>query len=136
MYLLDTNILSNALRQRPSPALLLRMQEVPIAEQCTSSITVAELLFGAIRLGDGGTRLLRLIERVVLANFTVSSFDLDAAQRYAELRTYLESAGTTIGHADIQIAAIALATDCVLVTDNLRHFQRVPGLVIENWLER
>ena len=48
---------------------------------------------------------------------------------------YLEAQGTPIGHPDTQIAAIALANDLTVVTGNVRHFQRVPGLAVENWLE-
>ena len=62
-------------------------------------------------------------------------FDESAAEEYGRLRAYLEAQGTPIGHPDTQIAAIALANDLTVVTGNVRHFQRVPGLAVENWLE-
>ena len=59
-----------------------------------------------------------------------------ALERYAVLRAELEAAGTVIGTHDLWIAAQALAEDAVLVTDNTREFERVPGLRLENWLKR
>ena len=57
-----------------------------------------------------------------------------AARRYGEVRTELERRGTPLGDADLRIAAIALARGLTVVTGNIRHFQRVPGLQVENWL--
>ncbi len=61
-------------------------------------------------------------------------FDEAAARRYGALRAYLERQGTPLADADLRIAAIALVRGLVMVTGNVRHFQRVPGLVVENWL--
>jgi tRNA(fMet)-specific endonuclease VapC len=60
--------------------------------------------------------------------------DAPSDGHYASLRTALERAGTPIGANDMLIAAHALATDSILVTDNVKEFSRVPGLKIENWL--
>jgi tRNA(fMet)-specific endonuclease VapC len=68
-----------------------------------------------------------------LSPLNVLDYDLDAAQHYGELRAYLEKHGTPIGPLDQQIAAHALALDITLVTNNLREFERVPGLRVENW---
>ena len=65
---------------------------------------------------------------------TVLAFDEEAARSYAELRQFLEARGIPIGIADTQIAATALANDLTVVTGNVRHFSRVPGLRLENWL--
>ncbi len=133
-YLLDTDILSNLLRRNPSTALIRRLAAVPAEQQSTSSITLGELVYGARRLGERAPELLRLIEETLLANLTVLPFDSAAARRYGELRAALERRGTPIGDADTRIAAIALATDSTVVTANTRHFERVPGLSVENWL--
>ncbi len=69
------------------------------------------------------------------ARFRCLPFDQAAAEEYGRLRAYLEARGTPIGHEDTQTAAIALANDLTVVTGNVRHFQRVPGLAVENWLE-
>lgn len=130
-YLFDTDTLSNLMRRAPAPALLRRLAATPSEEQATSSITLGELLYGARRLGDRGGAL---VEQVLLANLAVLSFDAEAARAYGELRVQLEQQGTPIGDADMRISSIALARDLVVVTANTRHFARVPGLTVENWL--
>jgi tRNA(fMet)-specific endonuclease VapC len=65
----------------------------------------------------------------------VIPFDAGAAQRAGELRQYLREKGTPIGDMDILIAGHALALDAVVVTNNVREFERAPGLKMENWLE-
>ncbi len=136
MYLLDTDILSNLLRRIPSTILIAKLASVPADQQFTSSITLGELVYGAYRLG--GTRasvLLQQLDKALLLNLPVLSFDDAAARRYGEVRAELERQGTPLGDADLRIAAIALARSLTVVTGNLRHFQRVPGLLVENWLE-
>lgn len=133
-YLLDTDILSNLLRRTPSTTLIRRLASVPPEEQSTSSITLGELMYGAQRVRDRTPALLERIEEALLSDLTVLPFDSAAARRYGELRAGLERRGTPIGDADTRIAAIALATDSTVVTANTRHFERVPGLSVENWL--
>lgn len=134
-YLLDTDILSNLLRRRPSMVLIRRLATVPPEEQATSSITLGELLYGAHRLGAQVPGLLNRIEQDLLPNLAVLPFDVGAARRYGELRAELERRGSQIGDADLRIASIALARGLTVVSANLRHFQRVPELAVENWLE-
>src|SRR5207302_6771791 len=129
-YLFDTDILSNLLRLSPSPSLLRRLALTPAEEQATSSITVGELYYGARRLAAGADTLLGRIDSTLLANLAVLPFDVRAARRYGELRAELERAGTPIGDADIRIAAIAGANELTVVTANVRHFERVPGLPV------
>jgi tRNA(fMet)-specific endonuclease VapC len=78
--------------------------------------------------------LLERISTLLNRNLTVLPFDEDAAKVYGELRAELERAGTPIGDAGVRIAAIALANGLIVVTANVRHFQRVSGLPVENWL--
>ncbi len=134
MYLLDTDIQSNLLRPRPSPVLLAKLRAISAEQRFTSSITVGELLYGAHRLREGRERLLHQIETKVLAGLEVLPFDVEAARIYGQLRAQLEADGTPIGDADTRIAAIALAHNLTVVTANLRHFARIPGLPVENWL--
>ncbi len=135
MYLLDTDILSNLLKRAPSIALLGHLASVPTEQQLTSAITVGEFLYGAHRLEEGGVSLLARIEATILANLQVLPFDVPAAQQYGALRAHLERQGSRLDDADLRIASIALARDLTLVTANVRHFQRVPRLRIENWLD-
>jgi tRNA(fMet)-specific endonuclease VapC len=134
-YLFDTDILSNLLRRAPSPSLLRRIALTPVADQATSSITLGELYYGARRLAAGGETLIERIDTDLLLNLAVLPFDAKAARLYGELRADLERAGTPIGDADTRIAAIAMANDLTVVTANLRHFQRVADLAVENWLD-
>ena len=133
-YLLDTDTLSELMRRAPSPLLLRRLAAVPPDEQATSSISLGELLYGARRVPDRSAELLARIEQTVTANLPVLPFDAEAAAEYGALRAQLEGQGAPIGNADMQIASIALARDLVVVTGNVRHFERVPSLTVANWL--
>ena len=135
MYLLDTDTISALTKPSPSQALLLRIARTAPGDRATSSVTLGELLFGAHRAGPRVSELLELIRRTVPGEIPLLPFDQAAAEEYGRLRAYLEARGTPIGHEDTQIAAIALANDLTVVTGNVRHFQRVPGLAVENWLE-
>jgi len=135
MYLLDTDVLSNLLRRAPSPALVARLASVPPEQQFTSSITLGELVYGAHRLQERTAALLQRLDESLLPNLPVLPFDAAAARRYGQVRADLERRGTPIGDADLRIASIALARGLTVVTGNVRHFQLVPGLAVENWLE-
>lgn len=133
-YLFDTDTLSELLRRAPSTALLRRMAATPVDDQATSSITAGELWYGAYRVRDRAADLAERIERTLLPNLPVLAFDIDAARIYGGLRADLERAGTPIGDADLRIASIALVHDLTVVTGNVRHFERVRDLPVENWL--
>ena len=135
MYLLDTDILSNLLRRAPSTALVTMLASIPPEQQFTSSITLGEMVYGAYRLQEGAGALLQRLEETLLAHLPVLPFDASAARRYGEVRAELERRGTPIGDADLRIASIALDRDLTVVTGNVRHFQKVPGLAVDNWLD-
>ena len=134
MYALDTDVLSNLLKRAPSPQLAARLRRVPADAQYTTSITLGELVYGAHRLAERTAMLLPRIDTVLMANPTVLPFDEGAARRYGELRAHLERVGTPLADADLRIASITLLRGLTLVTANTRHFARVPGLAVENWL--
>ena len=134
MYLLDTNVLSNLLKRAPSITLIAKLAAVPAEWQFTSSITLGELLYGARRRGPQADDLLDRIETRLLPELPVLPFDASAARRYGEVRTELERRGTPLGDANLRIAAIALGRGLTVVTGNVRHFRRVPGLPVEDWL--
>jgi tRNA(fMet)-specific endonuclease VapC len=133
-YLFDTDIVSNLLKKRPSAGLLRRLATIPPDAQFTSSITVGEMIYGAHR--SARTReIIDRLEREVWPNVSILSFDESAARVYGELRAELERLGTPLAEPDLRIASIALSRELTLVTGNVRHFARVPGLKLENWLE-
>ena len=134
-YLLDTDTLSMLTKPSPPLVLLRRMAATDPAERVTSSVTLAEIHYGALRIGRRGLPLLEHIETAALAAAAaVIPFDAAAAREFGRLRTDLEGRGMQIGFADTQIAAIALSRGLSVVTGNVRHFGRVPGLAVENWI--
>lgn len=81
----------------------------------------------------GSERLTIQLERILSA-IDIQPFDAPVDAAYAQLRAQLEVAGSPIGGNDMLIAAQALATDCIIVTDNEREFARISGLNVQNWL--
>ena len=129
-WLLDTNILSELIRHPQGPVFQ-RLRGLDEATICTSVVVACELRFGAQRKGSTALieRVTRLLERI-----TILPFDDPADQHYADIRCHLERAGTPIGAHDLFIAAHARSRDLILVTHNLREFERVPELKVEDWL--
>jgi len=128
-YLLDTDTVSYALRGQGDVGN--RLRSTRPSEIAMSAITLAELRFGADR--KGSRRLHALIDAFADA-VEVAPFDEDAALEFGRLGSFLAERGTPIGEMDALIAAHAVALRRALVTNNLRHFKRVPGLSIESWL--
>ncbi|MGI8730429.1 MAG: PIN domain-containing protein [Solirubrobacteraceae bacterium] len=132
MYCLDTDVLSAIVRRDPPLHLIRRLARTPATEQCTTAITLGELLYGVQRRGSPA--LAERVQRLIASAGAVLSFDELAARHYGPLRAELEREGRRIAEPDLRIASIALSRDTTLVTGNVRHFARVPGLRVENWL--
>jgi tRNA(fMet)-specific endonuclease VapC len=131
-YLLHTNVLSEVIRKDPNHALLQRLNEVAASDIVTSAICVAELRHGAARVAHG-IRLWERIAREVLSRVDILPFGEAEAVRAGDLLASLEAQGTPIGIEDVWIGATALVHGLVVVTRNLKHFQRVAGLHSESW---
>ena len=129
-YLLDTNILTDLIKN-PSGRVTERIAVVGETNICTSIIVACELRFGARK--KNAPLLTARIERLLQA-IEVLPLDGDIDRAYAEIRTMLESAGRPSGANDLLIAAHAINEDCILVTNNESEFNRVAGLIVENWL--
>jgi|SRR6266540_4913007 len=127
-YLLDTDTVSYALRGEGQVAG--RITAHKPSSLCISAITLAELRFGADR--KGSRRLHGLIDTFAAA-VEVVDFGEDAALEFGRIGTILAEGGTPIGDFDVLIAAHAASLRCTLVTNNVRHFSKVPGLGLENW---
>ncbi len=134
MYLLDTDTISGLTARRPSPVLLTKFDSIPLEQKYISSITLAELLYGALRLRRQGVALLNRITVTLRQVHSVLPFDESAARHFAQARAELESAGTPLHESDLRIGSIALSNGFIVVTGNVRHFRRIPGIAIENWL--
>ena len=102
-------------------------------DQYISTITVSEIVYGAVKSNRPEYHLKNL-EDILLPSVNVVGFDAKAAYACGRLRAELESNGTPLDLADLEIAAIAIAGGFVLVTGNTKHFEKVTELPVENWL--
>jgi len=129
-YLLDTNILSDLVRQ-PQGAVARRIAEAGEETICTSIIVAAELRFGAEKSGSD-----KLGDQVdlILSAIEILPLESPADREYGKLRHYLSRNGMLIGPNDLLIAAQALCAGLIVVTANTGEFSRVPDLKVENWL--
>lgn len=129
-YLLDTNIVSDLMRH-PQGVIAKRIARVGEDAVCTSIVVACELRYGAAKKGSAP-----LTERVeqILSLLPILALEPEADRAYGALRAQLEQAGTPIGANDLLIASQALTLQLVLVTDNVREFERVPRLVVKSWL--
>ena len=128
--MLDTDIASYVIRGRPESARA-RFRELESDQLCLSVVSEAELLYGV--RARGSLRALPAMVADFLRHLTILDRSRAAAAHYAELRAKLEEQGTPIGNMDLMIAAHARSEEATLVTNNRKHFVRVPGLKIENW---
>lgn len=133
MYLFDTDIITNVLKKQPSQCLLERLALIPKHQQHISTVTVSEIVYGAMKSSRPAYHLNNL-EQILLPSVNVVSFDTKAACVCGRLRAELEKKGQPLDLADLEIASIAIAEDLILITGNIRHFGRIKGLRLENWL--
>lgn len=130
-YMLDTNIVSQLLRQHAQ--VLGRVLATPMESLCISSITEGELLFGLannpvnLKLKQAVQELLRRVDSI--------PWDSLAAQKYGVVRAQMHRQGKGIGNLDLLIAAHAMALDAILVTNDQAMFQ-VPDVKIEDWTNK
>ncbi|MBI3942604.1 MAG: type II toxin-antitoxin system VapC family toxin [Chloroflexi bacterium] len=129
--LLDTNICIYIIRRSP-PHLSNKLAQYTPSDVGISAITVAELYLGVYKSSQP-FRNQQALDQFVIP-LTVVDFDMDAAITYGRLRAYLEGQGTPLGSLDMLIAAQALSRDLTLVTHNTREFERVPDLIVEDWV--
>ena len=131
IYLLDTNICIYALNRRP-PEVLEKLRSISRSAVAVSVITVLELRQGAEKSQDPEKAHQKL--DFFLSSIRALPFDEDAALVAARIRAILERQGRPVGDLDSLIAAHALAQDLILVTNNLREFERIPDLRAETWV--
>ena len=129
-YLLDTNICIYVIKRRPES--LLERFNRNASHLAMSSITLAELMHGA-EISSDPPRSLAVVENFC-SRLEVLAYGPKAAQHYGQIRAALERRGTPIGVNDLHIAAHARSEGLTLVSNNLREFERVDGLLYENWV--
>ncbi len=129
MYMLDTDTCSYVLKTKS--AKLAKRFMVDVGKIAISEIVLAELRFGADNHQNRTEQIHDLIDDFIVR---LEIIPWAASVHYGKLRAMLQNSGTPIGNMDTLIAAHALSQDSILVTNNTKHFRRVPGLKIENWL--
>jgi tRNA(fMet)-specific endonuclease VapC len=129
-YMLDTNIAIYVIKRRPAEVLETFNRHA--SQLCISSITLAELMHG-VEKSDKPDQILRHVEDFVSRLF-VPEYGNKAAAHYGDIRAVLERKGTPIGVNDLHIAGHARSEGLTLVTNNLKEFERVQGLRLENWV--
>jgi tRNA(fMet)-specific endonuclease VapC len=131
IYLLDANVWV-ALLRGSSPTVASRFQVAATSVDVRiCSVVVAELWYGCARSAKPSAN--RAAVDALIAPFSSLPYTDAAADHFVMIRYSLEKSGQVIGPFDMQIAAIALANSCTLVTHNTREFSRVPGLSLEDW---
>lgn len=131
IYLLDTDICIHIIRHKPI-VVLQKLNSFTLGEIGISSITAAELFVGVEKSQQPAQNRHALVQ--FLLPLEIAPFDDVAAVTYGQVRATLERQGTPIGALDTLIAAHALSRGWTLVTNNVREFGRVDGLVVDNWL--
>ena len=131
LYMLDTDTASYIIKGR-SPGIEAKLSNILPAMVCISVMTRAELLYGLKRLP--ADHRLHLAVRQFLKIVRVPSWDAEAADWYASIRHQLITTGQPIGEPEMMIAAHSLSAGAVLVTNNVRHYERIEApLILEDW---
>ena len=133
MFLFDTDTITNIVKPRPSQNLLEKLDKLSKRQQYISTVTIFEIVYGAEKSHRPDFHLNNL-ENLLLPAVNIIAFDTKAAYVCGRIRAELEKRGTPLDLADLEIASIAIANNLTLITNNVRHFNRVPLLQHENWL--
>ncbi|EBK2117430.1 VapC toxin family PIN domain ribonuclease [Salmonella enterica subsp. enterica serovar Kentucky] len=134
-YMLDTCICSFIMREQPE-AVLKRLEQAVLRRHriVVSAITYAEMRFGCTGK-KASPRHAQLVDAFCSRLDAVLAWDRAAVDATTEIRAVLAAAGTPIGSNDAAIASHAIASGAILVTNNVREFERVPGLQYEDWVK-
>lgn len=137
MIVLDTNVISEFMREAPDPTVVRWLDSQPRTSIWTTSINVYEIRSGLLSMRAGKRRTLLVLAFEHLLNETiqgrVAAFDLGAAQQASELETAGLSAGRLRDSRDTMIAGIVLATHAKLATRNVKHFDDIAASVVNPW---
>ena len=132
LFMLDTDTCIFLMRGE-SPALAAKVQSVPLQQQVMSAVTFAELTYGVQASAAAKRKQNQSVLDSLVLHLAVLDWPQDAAKHYAEIRTDLKKRGAQLGAADLMIASHARAMGAIVVTNNVKDFQRVKGLEVENW---
>lgn len=131
-YLLDTNTCIYLIKRKPIQVIR-KMMKMKIEDIGISTITLSELQYGIEKSRFPEQNQIALLE--FLIPFGILDFDQKASSEYGRIRAVLEKKGKPIGPLDMLIAAAAISQKLVLVTNNVKEFKRIEGLMVENWVK-
>jgi tRNA(fMet)-specific endonuclease VapC len=129
MRVLDTDVCVAILR---GDSRVRDRRQATLDDVATTWISAAELFYGAAKGSNPEAKTTVVVD--FLRSLEIFGLDMETVRYFGGLKAELERGGTTLADADLLIGAICLARDAVLVTGNVRHFERISGLRIENWL--
>ena len=129
-YMLDTDICSYIIRERPLKVFE-HFEALKMDQICISAVTYAELIYGVEH--SSSKKINRSIVNQFVKHLSIIDWNKKAAEHYGNIRAIFQADGNIIGAMDMMIAAHARSRKMVLVTNNEKHFKRVPKLQIENW---
>ncbi len=132
MYLLDTNICIYIIKNQYLE-IINKLDKVGIDKIGVSSVTIAEMEYGIAKSLKPKEAEAKLYE--FLVPFEIYDFTISSARYYGRIRAELTKFGTPIGPMDMLIASIALSNEMTLVTNNVKEFERIRNLKIENWIK-
>ena len=132
LFMLDTDTCIFLMRGQ-SPALAAKVQSVPLQQQVMSAVTFAELSYGVQVSAAAKRKQNQSVLDSLVLHLAVLDWPQDAAKHYAEIRADLKKRGAQLVAADLMIAAHARAMGAIVVTNNVKDFERVKGLAVENW---
>lgn len=131
-FLLDTNTCIYIIKRKPLQVIE-KFQSLNISDVGISSITVAELEYGVYKSQRQEQNKIALNQ--FLIPLDIVPFDERATQTYGRMRAELERQGIVIGSMDMLIASQAICLGLTLITNNVREFSQIPGIVLENWVQ-
>jgi tRNA(fMet)-specific endonuclease VapC len=131
-YLLDTNICIYLIKKQ-HPEIVSKLLKVGFDRIGISTITLAELEFGVANSSRSIEAQTALLEFIL--PFEILDFTYNAASFYGRIRKELKDKGQPIGDMDMLIAAVAMANELIIVTNNEKEFRRISGLKVDNWKE-
>ncbi len=129
MKLLDTDVCIEILRGNES---VIERREETMDTVATSWMTACELYYGAAK--SDAPQSNRVVVDEFLATLPVHGLDQPAARRFGEIKALLQARGEGLADADLLIASVALARGAIVITGNRRHYERIPGIEIEDWI--
>jgi len=128
---LDTSFLIALIRRDPNAESKLESYTMAEEEVCTTPITACELYAGAFKSRTKETEAKKVKD--LLLRMEILDFSVHACERFGKIRSQLEAAGTPIGDLDIMIGSIALAHNQGVLTRDVEHFEKIPGLIVDTW---